>query len=129
MTDKELAEEIIYRLNTLLQDGYPYVGKLIGRLIELRASIPESLENHPTIQHSDRRVGFLGMLNGVVGVVPTGTRQGWGLIAADMEEDGRVRAFMLTDSPPTPEELAARLIEGDECSQCDCYVEKKEGKV
>lgn len=103
MTDEELADEVVARLNALLESGAgPALATLCG------AWIPVDLDpEHPTIQvdvhpGGATRVGFLGMLNGLVGAIPSGPRAGWGHVAARFE-DGRIVRFERTDSDPDPD--------------------------
>lgn len=101
MEDKELATEIIRRLNGLLADD-PEVGVALGKLIKARVPIAEVLRDHPTIQVmgdvNPIEVGFLGMLNGIVGAIPSGKRRGgWGYVMAIVEEDGRVSRWEDTE--------------------------------
>ena len=99
--DEELADAIINRLNKLCED--PEVRKDIAALIEERVSCSTATLNHPTIQAQTidptklrvkpgspqpaGLVGFLGILNGLVGIMPDGPRKGWGYIAADYADD------------------------------------------
>ncbi len=88
MNDEELADEIIYRLNRMVRD--PDVAKDVGDLCNTRVPCSEATVNHPSIQVSGTTVGFLGILNGLVGTIPEGSRVGWGYIAAvyDRYPDG-----------------------------------------
>lgn len=90
-----LANEIIDRLNRLICDKD--VAELIGRMIDLRSPVGASVEQHPTIQVCDGAVGFLGLLNGLVGVLPEySDRAGWGFISAELGDDGRIIRFVRT---------------------------------
>ena len=56
-----------------------------------------AIADHPTIQVCDGTVGFLGLLNGIVGVLPEySDRAGWGFISAEIDEAGRVLRFVRT---------------------------------
>ncbi len=96
MTDVDLAQELVDRLNRLLRD--PGVSIALGLLIQMRVALPgPELLDHPTIQvgtNADTgnhlppgacELGFLGMLNGIVGVIPES--EGWGYITAHVEND------------------------------------------
>lgn len=102
MDDAQLADEIIARLNKLIED--PEVREVVGRLIEeARVTCPQSVLDHPSIvavefdpaKHTTRVkpghqapagwVGFLGVLNGLVGT--RADKPGWGYIAAYYEDD------------------------------------------
>jgi hypothetical protein len=88
MEDEVLADEIILRLNRLIKD--PDIRKDLASLIETRVFCSKTTADHPGIQvDEDLAVGFLGMLNGIVGVDPklVGPRRGWGYIAADYDDD------------------------------------------
>lgn len=82
MTDQELADEIIKRLNKLCED--PDVRADIGRLIETRIPVSRAAAEHPDIQMYDGKLGFLGLLNGLIGVRP---HNGMGYIAARFNEE------------------------------------------
>ena len=71
--DKELAQSICTRLNTLLED--PGVREALQLLIETRVPVSEAVADHPTIQcqgesPTECSVGILGMLNGIIGGTP-----------------------------------------------------------
>lgn len=95
MTNEELAQELIKRLNKLCKD--PHARKLVRDLIETRVNVSEALAPHPTIQvqvlndgiQDYYQVGFLGLLNGLVGVLPKryGDKAGWGHLSAIFSDD------------------------------------------
>lgn len=90
-----LADELIERLNRLIGDAD--VAELVGKLIATRADAGGAIADHPTIQVCDGTVGFLGLLNGIVGVLPEySDRAGWGFISAEIDEAGRVLRFVRT---------------------------------
>ena len=101
MNDRELAQEVVDRLNDLLVSHPEMQGFLTG-FIELRHPAPTQLAvEHPTIQAtSDYQVGFLGVLNGLVGAIRNGSPvDGYGHIAAvysDDENNPVLQGFMLT---------------------------------
>jgi hypothetical protein len=94
MNDNEFADEIIKRLNVLLED--PEVRTDISRLVERRVQCSEKTVNHPTIQTAQGDsgalpvFGFLGLLNGLVGVDRElyGVKEGYGYITARYNDDG-----------------------------------------
>ncbi len=92
MRDLELAQALVTRLNALLQGGPPDVREALQRLIDTRVNISEELSEHPTIQcsmnpeGSSYCIGFLGVLNGLVGTQSEGNYTGWGYIAANYDE-------------------------------------------
>ena len=98
MEDPVLADELILRLNKLLeQEG---VSDFLGRLIEsrIRINVPEptptQIMQHP--ETAERTCGFLGILNGVVGQIPDGPKRDWGYIAAYFDDNGKLVRFMRT---------------------------------
>jgi hypothetical protein len=93
VNDEKLADEIIARLNMLIED--PAVCRDISRLIERRIPLDELSKNtlnHPTIQIPEG-LGVLGILNGLVGVIPDGPRKNWGYISAEFDDDGNLVGF------------------------------------
>jgi hypothetical protein len=44
-----------------------------------------------------RRVGLLGILNGLFGTLPAGPKEGWGPIAAVFDDQGQLTGFNYTD--------------------------------
>jgi len=91
MNDAYLAEEIIQRLNRLIQD--PNVRDDIGKLLEVRVNASPETCNHPTIQVQSDLLGTLGLLNGIVGSINSGSKQGWGYIAAVFDDNGVLKIF------------------------------------
>jgi len=85
--DALLAKEIIRRLNRLIENKD--VRKDLSDLIENRIPCTDTTLRHPTIQtqtiEGSPHIGFLGMLNGIVGVIPEGPRQGYGYIAGTFD--------------------------------------------
>ncbi len=65
----------------------------LAALIAYRVPANEALSNHPTVQVSQEGVGLLGIINGLVGV----KENGWGYIAAEFDDDGKLVKFLLTD--------------------------------
>lgn len=100
--DALLAEEIVRRLNKLIEDKD--VRKDLCRLIETRVPCTKKTLEHSTIQANagpdTPRVGFLGMLNGIVGVILEGPREGYGYITAtfDGPDDSRLTGFHRTSN-------------------------------
>lgn len=93
MKDTELADEIIARLNNLIQ--HSEVRQDVSKLIETRIPCSEATQNHPTIQAGEG-LGFLGLLNGIVGVIPDGKKEGWGYITAKFDDQGKLTQFCRT---------------------------------
>ncbi len=86
MTNAELADEIIRRLNVLAQD--PALREDIQRLLETRIPCSEAAARHPTIQTTGGLLlGFLGLLNGLVGTDPDGQAYIAGSYSADAREE------------------------------------------
>lgn len=122
MIDQELAREIVERLNRLIQDHR--IREDIGKLIAARVPCCETTADHPTIQahaadgkvpelfqqllgapaaalfedkmYKGPMIGFLGVLNGLVGVIPEGKMAGWGYISAVYDDAGHLDHFRLT---------------------------------
>ena len=96
--DAKLADDIIARLNALLET--PSVRVDLARLIGTRIPCGLATLNHPKIQANDGvegpQVGFLGVLNGIVGTIRSGEHEGWGYISAVCEDDGSVTRFERT---------------------------------
>lgn len=82
LTNEELADELVVRLNKLVEDSA--VREDVCKFL-LKAVMPASPETqkHPTIKTDHRgEMSFMGLLNGIVGSVPLGSTAGWGLITA-----------------------------------------------
>lgn len=84
-----LADTLIQRLNSLCEA--PGVRKAITDLIEVRVEVSAEVAEHPTLQVADdgesTKLGILGFINGLVGVLPDGPRQGWGYITAVYDDE------------------------------------------
>ena len=96
---EESADEIIAFLNEAAAIDPMAMGKLIAD----RVSCNGTMADHPTIQVTlleggYTTVGFLGMLNGIIGAIPDGPKAGWGYITAQIEEDGSCSGFLRTMS-------------------------------
>jgi hypothetical protein len=95
--DREaLADQFIDVLNELVEADRVAIEKLIV----YRVSCNETLGVHPTVQTvldgEAYTVGLLGILNGLVGVVESGPKEGWGFIAAVFDDDGKLVKFQRT---------------------------------
>lgn len=104
MSDAILADEVIARLNRLLEKADPAVRTDIERLIETRIQVSPVTLAHPSIQvqhgeGSEPVLGFLGLLNGIIGTIPTGKFRDWGYIAAFYDDQGRLQYFRRTEKP------------------------------
>ncbi len=97
MKDEELADELIERLNNLIED--PDVREAVGWLLEKSIQAPPSVVSHPTLQVNERlRISLLGLLNGVVGTLPWGhPKAGWGFITAVYNADSELESFKRTE--------------------------------
>lgn len=98
ITNDELADNIILRLNGLVKD--PDIREDIHELIEARQPCSTASAGHPTIQTvSDQSeaanplLGFLGILNGLVGAMPDGPKAGCGYIAAVYDDADELTGF------------------------------------
>ncbi len=102
--NENLADILIGRLNHLLECE-PSLGETFGLLIRTRVTCSDSVRDHETIQVSVEEgcnyVGFLGMLNGIVGAIePSHEKAGWGYVMAIIEKDGTVSGFCNTKYKP-----------------------------
>lgn len=101
MDDRELAKILIDRLNDLIKDYR--TREAISTLLGVRAVIHRDCSDHPTIQTGGSVVqptlSFLGLLNGIVGVIPSGRKKGYGYITVVLDDDAKLERFELTDSP------------------------------
>ena len=103
MLDEELAKEIVKRLNALIQ--HRDVRMDVAELIEMRILATVTTAEHSTIQvveegaDLDSKVGFLGLLNGIVGTRPQGKG---GYISAYFDDSGNLTEFRLTSTHSMP---------------------------
>lgn len=86
MTDEELADAMIARLNDIVITD----PEALAALIEVRVPCAQTMVDHPRAQVSvdeagSATVGLLGVLNGIAGTVASGPNEGWGLIIAVVE--------------------------------------------
>lgn len=100
MTDTELADALIARLNEIIAD--PEVRADVHRLLGARVPCRQPTIDHPSIQAhivdgEDPTIGFLGLLNGIVGTMPNGKRAGWGYIAAVFDDQDQLLRFERTN--------------------------------
>jgi hypothetical protein len=121
-SDPRLADEIIARLNLLCHD--PAIRADLGKLINMRIGCSKATQEHPTIQTSlpapipglcecgpygstgwcpicnpGPEVGFLGLLNGLVGAIRgPGRLSGWGYVMAVFDDSGKLERFKRSDS-------------------------------
>jgi hypothetical protein len=93
MDDKKLAKELVNRMNELLKDDAAH--ELLQRMLSVLFDVTDEVAHHPTIQVSQEdTVGFLGMLNGVVGIRP----DGYGHITAVYDDNCKLASFSVTGS-------------------------------
>lgn len=99
MNDRELAEEIVRRLNSLL-DSHPEARGFLTAYAQTKIPAPTRLAvEHPTIQATDGdfRVGFVGVLNGLIGCIEA---NGQGHVVAGYDrKTGQLLRFILTELP------------------------------
>ena len=101
-TDK--ADDIIAFLNECLELDCEAMSKLIA----YRVPCSESMANHESIQvgltggDAHVTVSMLGILNGYAGAVHGGDKDGWGLITAEVEDNGIISRFLRTDHASYP---------------------------
>lgn len=101
MTNEELADVLIERLNNLTKDLG--VRTDIGVLIEARVKVAQETADHPTLQVTQDGpvgpwyLGALGLLNGLCGTIPDGPKKGWGYITAVIDDNGFLESFRRTE--------------------------------
>lgn len=89
----------------VLNNAFKYDAKFMQELIKNRISCNKKLRDHPTIQvhcyndssYESPRAGFLGLLNGLIGVDVNNT----GPITALFDDNGDLIGFKLTDTETT----------------------------
>ena len=91
MIDEQLADRIVAFLNELNAID----PKATTLLFSHRVECNRALADHPTVQvggdtPDDRRVGMIGILNGLVGA----REDQWGVVAMEVEDDGRITRFV-----------------------------------
>lgn len=90
ITDSELADELIRRINELMQ-GPPNVRDDIASLFDCEVDASLATYQHPTLQvTAEGNLRLLGFLNGVVGTLKSGPRKGWGHIIGHFTTDGNM---------------------------------------
>ena len=101
MTDPELADILIERLNALIEE--PAIRLDVDALMKFELSCSDRTTAHPTIQTHQAApdappvLRLLGLLNGACGTIPEGRFQGWGFIAAEYDDDDKLVRFLRTD--------------------------------
>ena len=100
--DEDLADNIILRLNELLTDKglAKDICDLFARGVPARVTT-----DHPTVRllvRSDSAgpyhvLNALGLINGFIGAVPSGYKQGWGYITAVEDDHGNIVRFERTE--------------------------------
>jgi hypothetical protein len=95
ISDSELADILIARLNKLIED--PHVRADIDVLIDVRVPVCPATREHPTIVTYDECVGTLGLLNGLMSHVGgEGEYKGYGRITAEYDDDENLLRFRRT---------------------------------
>ncbi len=97
LKSEALADLLIQRLNEIAKVD----PTAMAALIKTRVPCNEAMRNHPTVQVARQvgtsddafEIGFLGMLNGIIGVIENGPRKGWGHIVVVMDHDGTFLRF------------------------------------
>ena len=91
MSPQEMADHFVERLNEMVAAD----PNVIHRLVEHRIPCNDALAAHPTVQVvPGNEVGLLGVLNGLIGV----DADGWGYLAANFDDTGKLTGFVRT--PP-----------------------------
>lgn len=101
MTDADLADEVIARLNEIISN--PAVRADVRTLMEQRIVAATATADHPTIQvivspDGTPTFGCLGLINGIIGTVKGGKKDGWGHVSAEYADDGSLIRFVRTES-------------------------------
>lgn len=91
------VEETVDFLNSLLEIDR----SAITILCSTRIGCNEELANHPTVQvHASKAkfysIGFLGIINGLFGVIKEGEKKGHGFIVAEMAMDEQMNPTYIT---------------------------------
>jgi hypothetical protein len=94
ITDQELADVLIARLNKLIVNSD--VRRDLGAMIDHRTAVRPGTTVHPTIQVVDDGLSYLGILNGLTGIIADGPSKGRGYITAVCENDGTLLRFERT---------------------------------
>jgi len=93
-----LADQFINSLNDLIVDDR----KAIQDLIQHKVRCSEFLFQHPTMQvgtnvdEGFHTIGMLGIINGLIGVIESGEREGWGFVSAVLNDRGELEKFERT---------------------------------
>jgi hypothetical protein len=102
-TDLELATTLTERLNALILNDN--ICKDVAKLIETRVLASQTTAEHPSIQVEKAwqgphvvgpkasALGFLGLLNGIVGTIPDGPNAGQGYIKAVFNDKDELLRF------------------------------------
>ncbi len=73
----------------------------ISKLVSVRVKCNTEIANHPTVQvakiDNDFTVGLLGVINGLFGI----DNDGWGAIAAELDDNELITKFVRTDTVKT----------------------------
>lgn len=95
VSSRFIAEAIVQKLNEINELD----SSVLPKLINYRVRCNDKFANHPTIQVGQAnyppgyQVGFLGILNGLIGV----KTDDWGYVAADMNPDGSIKRFLILE--------------------------------
>lgn len=94
-TGQSVTEYVAQLIVSVMNDAIGQDREAIEKLVAARVPCNEGLAQHPTIQVGKHKeasgVGLLGILNGIVGV----DVDGWGCIAANFDDDGKLSHFEL----------------------------------
>lgn len=91
-------EEVIEFLNELIKIDEPAIRELLQAKVDCNFELSE----HTTVQVSrDRKIGFLGLLNGMFGVYGEGSLKGNGPITAKLEVDKKRNCIKIIEFQET----------------------------
>ena len=105
LKNEALADLLIQRLNEIAKVD----PDAMAALIKTRVPCNDAMLHHPTVQVARQvgasddafEIGFLGILNGIIGVIAEGPRKDWGHIAVVMDHDGTFIRFERTENIKT----------------------------
>ena len=95
----DLIETCLSFLNNLVKID----NAAIEKLIEARIPCNQTMLDHPTVQagvyDNIPKVGMLGIINGLIGIQPKGSKKpGWGYIAAQFDDNEKLIGFVTLPS-------------------------------
>jgi len=108
MTNEDLATELVQRINALIANKD--IREDLAELIDERIPCAVATQDHPFIQTEGGKVGLLGFLNGIVGVIPTGPKKGLGYIQAVFEDADPTNLLYFKKTETAVEKAVRRFL-------------------